>query len=76
MKTIRLLLAAMVPLAAWSDAPAESKSAPWLVAQYERRMPTCKLEDRNVPIGTAFCKEGRTWRCGPSGNWEDTRKAC
>jgi hypothetical protein len=75
MRTIRLLFAALLPLVAWNDAPAEPKPLPWLLAQ-DRRMPTCELDGHKVPVGTSFCREGNVWRCSPSGTWENTRKAC
>lgn len=75
MRTLRILCAALAPLLAWSDAPAEPKPAPWLVAQ-DRTMPRCESDGRTVPVGTSICRERNVWRCAPSGNWENTTKPC
>jgi hypothetical protein len=75
MKTIRLLVAAFLPLLTSGNAPAEPKPLPWLLAQ-ERRMPTCELENRRVPVGTRLCSNFKVWECSASGNWVDTGKDC
>jgi hypothetical protein len=56
--------------------PEPYKPAPWLVAQGDRRMPTCKQDERDVPVGTTVCREGKTVICSGRGAWEDTRRPC
>ena len=75
MKTIRLLCAALLSLAAWSNAPAEPKPAPWLLAQ-GRPVAKCDLDGRMVPAGTRLCSEGKFIECSPSGTWQSTGKDC
>lgn len=73
MKTIRLLLAAVLPLIASNNAPAEPKPLPWLVAQ---RFGSCELENRKVPAGTRLCINANVWECSASGTWQNTGTAC
>ena len=74
MKAILTALAfALVTGALAQEAP---KPAPWLVAQYDRRLPTCKQEERDVPSGTTTCREGRSFICTGRGTWETTGKPC
>jgi hypothetical protein len=74
MRALRLLCAALLPLLPWSNAPAEPKPLPWLVAQ--SRMPGCEVENRRVPAGTRMCTNSNVWECSPSGNWVNTGKDC
>ena len=53
---------------------AKASAAPWLVAQ-DRRMPSCQVDNREVPVGTTSCREGRLWVCERSG-WATTGKPC
>ena len=53
---------------------AKAPAAPWLLAQ-DRRMPTCSLDNREVPVGSSSCREGRLWICQPGG-WVSTGKEC
>ena len=53
-----------------------ARPAPWLVAQSDRRMPTCRLDERDVPVGATTCREGYTHVCSPRGGWERTNKPC
>ena len=46
----------------------------WLLAQ-DRRMPTCKLDEREVPTGTTICRKKRFVAC-ERGEWVDTGKPC
>jgi hypothetical protein len=74
MKARIAVVALVLTSSVWADAPRQStEPAPWLVA--DRRMPTCKSDNRDLPVGTTWCREGRTWICSPRG-WEDTRKPC
>jgi len=75
MKTIRLLCAALLSLAAWSNAPAEPKPLPWLLAQ-GRPLAKCDLDNRKVPEGTRLCSEGKVMTCGPNGSWQSSGKDC
>ena len=75
MKTIRLLCAALLSLAVWSNAPAEPKPLPWLLAQ-GRSLAKCELDGRMVPAGTALCSEGKFMECSPNGAWQSTGKDC
>lgn len=75
MKTIRLLSAALLLLAAWSSAPAEPKPLPWLVAQ-TRTYSKCDLDGRKVPSGTVLCMQGKFMECSPNGTWQSTGKDC
>ena len=52
-----------------------AKPAPWLVAQ-DRRMPTCKVDEREVPVGTMTCRQGQTYVCSGRGAWEANGKPC
>ena len=74
-RIVTLALAIAIGAPAFASAEA-SKPAPWLVAQYDRRMPTCKVDNRDVPVGTTTCREGKELVCNGRGAWEDTRKAC
>jgi hypothetical protein len=76
MKTIRLLCATLLSLAAWSNAPAEPKPLPWLVAQQGRTLAKCELDGRMVPSGTRLCSEGKFIECSPNGSWQRTGKDC
>lgn len=75
MKTIRLLCAGLLSLAAWSNAPAEPKPLPWLVAQ-GRPLPSCELDNHKVPAGTRVCLGGKFVECSPNGTWQSTGKDC
>lgn len=52
----------------------EAARAPWLLAQ-DRSMPSCKLDNRDVPTGTTYCRQKRLWVC-ERGSWVDSGKAC
>ena len=52
-----------------------ARPAPWLVAQ-DRRMPTCKVDERDVPVGTTTCRQGQTYVCSGRGAWEGNGKPC
>jgi len=52
----------------------ERAAAPWLLAQ-DRRMPTCKIDNRDVPTGTTSCRQKRLWVC-ERGDWVNTGKPC
>jgi hypothetical protein len=73
MKTIRLLLAAMLPLIPAGNAPAEPKPLPLLLAQ---NTATCELENRRVPAGTRLCMRQYVIVCSPHGTWQNTGEAC
>lgn len=77
MRTSLAVLAFAIASSVWADAPRQTEQpAPWLIAQYDRRMPSCKSEDRDVPVGTTACREGNTWVCSGRGVWENTGKRC
>jgi hypothetical protein len=77
MKTPIAVLALALAISVPANAEQEtSKLAPWLVAQGDRRMPTCKQDEREVPVGTTVCREGKSLICSGRGAWEDTRKPC
>jgi hypothetical protein len=73
---IALIAALTLATAASASAPHEAPKAPWLVAQYDRKMPSCKNDDREVPVGTTMCREGNTWICSGRGTWDNTGKRC
>ena len=73
MKIFGLLLVALLPLAASGQSAAEPKLRSWLLA---RQMATCESDNRRLPIGTRICTEGHVWVCAPSGNWQNSGKAC
>ena len=75
MKTIRMLCAALLSLAAWSSAPAEPKPLPWLVAQ-GHVLSSCDLDGRKVPSGTRLCMQGKFMVCSPNGTWQSTGQDC
>jgi len=88
MKTIRLLCAAVLSLAAWSNAPAEPKPLaawsnaaaepkplPLLLAQ-RRTLAKCELDGRMLPEGKVLCLEGKFKVCNSYGTWESTGKDC
>lgn len=54
----------------------EQSQARWMLAQSERQLPTCEVDNRRVPRGSTTCREGRLLHCGPYGNWVDSGKAC
>ena len=60
---------AALPLPAVKASP-----APRLFAQ-DRPMPTCSLDNRQVPVGSTSCQEGRLMICERSG-WTSTGKSC
>ena len=72
---------ALIAASAGAGAPPENPAvrapapaaAPWLLAQ--ERMPTCKVDNRNVPTGTTACRQKRLWVC-ERGDWVNTGKAC
>jgi hypothetical protein len=70
---LALALAAAAPANAVQD---QSKPAPWLVAQTDRKMPSCRLDERNVPVGSTTCRERFTHVCTARGTWERTNKPC
>ena len=72
--TVAALLAAMLALPSQARAPEAQKSL--LLLAQGRGEATCKQEERNVPQGTTYCKEGYVVRCSPRGTWEKTGKAC
>ena len=76
MKTILAMLALALATGALATSQETAKPAPWLVAQNDRRLPTCKQEERDVPSGTMLCREGRTMICSGRGTWEQTGKPC
>lgn len=77
-----------VALNAGSTVPPEARAAPasapstasgsapptWLLAQ-DRRMPACKLDNRDVPVGTTICQQKRVWVC-ERGQWVNSGKLC
>jgi len=71
----------LVALNAGSTVPGERRppSAPEPAPQprllAQEGMPTCKMEDRNVPTGTTFCREKRVWVC-ERGSWVNSGKPC
>ena len=73
------LLAALLALPTQAGAPQErapqQPAASLLLAQ-GRGEATCKLETRDVPQGTTYCRSGYIVRCTPRGTWEKTGKAC
>ena len=73
MKTMRLLLAALLTLLTSGNVPAEPKPLPWLLAQ---SIATCELENRRVPAGTRVCSQGYFLECSPRGTWQNTGKEC
>jgi hypothetical protein len=75
MKTIRLLLAAMLPLIPAGNAPAEPKPKPlpFVLAQ---DLATCELENRRVPAGTRMCVRQYVLVCSAHGTWQNTGEAC
>jgi len=75
MKTIRLLCAALLSLTVWSNAPAEPKPLPWLLAQ-GRSLAKCELDGRMLPSGTVLCLGGKFMECSPNGTWQSTGKDC
>jgi len=75
MKTIRLLCAALLSLTVWSNAPAEPKPLPWLLAQ-SRTFSKCELDGRMLPSGTVLCLQGKFMECSPNGTWQSTGKDC
>jgi hypothetical protein len=76
MKARIAALAVALAIGAPFAAAEESKPAPWLVAQYDRKMPQCKIDERNVPVGSTTCREGYTHVCTGRGIWERTGKPC
>ena len=46
----------------------------WLLAQ-DRRMPSCQMDGREVPVGTTYCRQQRVWSCERSG-WTNTGNPC
>ena len=77
MKARIAALALTIATSVWAAAPQEAaKPAPWLLAQYDRRMPSCKSEERDVPVGTTMCRDGSTWVCSGRGVWESSGKPC
>ena len=46
----------------------------WLLAQ-DRRMPSCQMDGREVPVGTTYCRQQRIWSCERSG-WTNTGNPC
>ena len=77
MKSAIAALAVALALGGPANAAQEApKPAPWLVAQSDRKMPTCQIDAREVPVGATTCREGRTHVCTARGTWEDTRKPC
>jgi hypothetical protein len=78
MKTLKLLLAIATLAAATPLAPAvaNDRPAPWLLAQIDRVERTCDLENRKVPVGTTYCRQGRVHQCTPQGGWINTNKPC
>lgn len=50
--------------------------APLILAQYDRRRPTCANDGKELPRGSMVCYEGKLMQCGPRGAWEDTGKPC
>jgi len=75
MRTIQLTCAALLSLAAWSNAPAEPKPLPWVLAQ-GRTLAKCELDGRMVPSGTRMCMQGKFMECSPNGTWQSTGKDC
>jgi len=73
MKTIRLLLAAMLPLIPAGNAPAQPKPLPFMLAQ---QLGTCELEERRVPAGTRLCVRQYVMVCSAHGTWQNTREPC
>jgi hypothetical protein len=77
--TMAALLAAMLALPSQARTPqdrAPQQPAASLILAQGRGEATCKLEERNVPQGTTYCKEGFVVRCTPRGTWEKTGKGC
>jgi len=69
------LLASALALPSLAAAP--EQPAGWLlIAQADRRKPTCELDGRRVPQGMSLCREGYVHTCGRNGSWERTSKAC
>jgi hypothetical protein len=73
MKTIRLLLAAALPLIAAGNAPAEPKPLPFMLAQ---QLGTCKVENSSVPAGTRMCVKQYWVVCSAHGTWQNTGEPC
>ena len=75
----------LVALNAGSTVPGGSRPAPAPAATSEpapatrllaqEGMPTCKLDNRDVPTGTTFCREKRVWIC-ERGSWVNSGKLC
>jgi hypothetical protein len=79
MKSKIAMLAALLTaaLALPSLAGAPEKPAGWLLlAQSDRKQPTCELDDRQVPAGMTYCRGDYVWKCGRNGSWERTSKRC
>jgi hypothetical protein len=69
------LLTAALALPSLAGAP--EQPAGWLlIAQSDRKQPTCELDGRQVPLGMTYCREGYVWKCNRNGNWERTSMAC
>ena len=47
-----------------------------LLAQAERKAPTCRDDEKEVPRGSSMCRKQKLSVCGPKGSWEDTGKPC
>ena len=74
MKAIKLI-AAFAALAATAPAQtlrAEAQTPRWLVAQEV----SCTLDNRQVPVGARYCREGFLWVCSGGGTWNNTNKPC
>ena len=79
MKSIQILAAAVLAALLWmpgSEARETPQPSPFLLAQYDRRQPTCRDDEKELPRGSMICRDGRVMLCNPRGAWEDTAKPC
>ena len=80
MKCIHILTAGTLGALLWIAGSAAGETprqpSPWLLAQYDRRQPTCRDDEKEMPRGSMVCRQGRVMVCNPRGAWEDTTKPC
>ena len=81
MKCIQILIASTLGALLWVAGSAAGETplqqgSPWLLAQYDRRQPTCRDDEKEMPRGSMVCRQGRVMLCNPRGAWEDTAKPC
>lgn len=80
MKCIQILtagaLGALLSIAGNAAGETPLPASRFLLAQYDRRQPTCRDDEKEMPRGSMICRNGRVVLCNPRGAWEDTAKPC